>query len=296
MKKINTNKIKSFVRQFPILYRGLQKLKQSVNTGTIRLFGLGYEKHTITGGTIKGLNFFAAKRVFYSKWFWDGTFEKEMCNCLRRSTKKDAVCYDIGANIGYHALVMAEAAENGQVYAFEPIPQVCDILQKNIDINHKQNITIVQKVVAGVEGKIQLGLDTAIDQAALKFAIKNETHCMCMIVECDAITLDGFVVGGKAPPTLIKIDVEGAEVDVLRGARGIMAKYHPLIFCETHGQEAARGVYEILCEYGYELYIVHDGIRPINSLEDMPNSMDEGHVLARIKHSNSLAFVKSPPY
>ncbi|MGO9139570.1 MAG: FkbM family methyltransferase [Syntrophales bacterium] len=281
---MDTEELKSLVRQFPFLYLWMRKIGQGVSRGMIRLFGLGYEKRIITGGPIQGLSFLAAKRVFYSKWFWDGTFEKEMCAILRTSTTIDAVCYDIGANIGYHALVMAEAAEKGQVYAFEPIPQVCDILQKNIDINHKQNITIVQKVVAGAEGKIQLGLDTSIDQASLKFAINDEIHRLCEIIECDAITIDGFVAEGNAPPSLIKIDVEGAEVDVLQGARRALAQCHPLVLCETHGQMAARGVYKILCEYGYELFIIHDGVRSINSLEDMPNNMYEGHVFAKPIH------------
>ncbi len=287
---------KQFVQQFPIVYRCLQNIKQGVNTGMIRLFGLGYTEHTITGGPIQGLRFLAAKRVFYSKWFWDGTFEKETCVFLRTTTTRDAICYDIGANIGYHALVMAEAAENGKVYAFEPIPQVCEILKKNIDINHKQNITIVPKVVARVVGKIQLGLDTSIDQAAIKFATNSENHRTREIIECDGDTLDNFVSVGNTPPSLIKIDVEGAEVDVLQGAHGILAQYHPLVLCETHGQAAARGVHEILCEHAYELFLVHNGVRPINSVEDMPNNMDEGHVFARIKHNNSSVFVKSAPY
>lgn len=280
---MKTEKLKQFVRQFPIVYRCLQNIKQGVNTGMIRFFGLGYTERTITGGPIQGLRFLAAKRVFYSKWFWDGAYEKETCIFLRTTTTRDAICYDIGANIGYHALVMAEAAEKGHVYAFEPIPQVCEILQKNIDINHMQNITIVPKVAARVAGKIQLGLDTSIDQAALKFATKDESHRMREIIECDGITLDNFVTEGNTPPSLIKIDVEGAEVDVLQGACRILAQYHPLVLCETHGQAAARGVYEILCEYGYELFNIHNGVRPINTIEDMPNNMDEGHVFARPK-------------
>ncbi len=250
----------------------------------IKLFGLGYVTHTVKSGPIKGLRFLAAKRVFYSKLFWDGTFEKETCTLLQSTTKPNGVCYDIGANLGYHALVMASAGENGHVYAFEPIPQVCGILQKNIDINHKKNITIVSKVVARTPGKIQLGLDTSIDQAAVRFITKDESHRMLKNIECDAITLDGFVADGNKPPSLIKIDVEGAEVDVLQGGLGVLMQYQPLVFCETHGQAEARGVYDILHRCGYELFIIHNGIHPINSNENMPSNMDEGHVFARIKY------------
>ena len=279
-------RLKNFLRGFPVFYLWLHKIKIRAKIYKIRLFGLGYTERIITGGPIQGLRFVAARRVHYSKWFWNGTYEKETCCFLQAIIPPKGVCYDIGANLGYHALVMAEAAENGQVYAFEPIPQVCEILQRNIALNHKLNITIVSKVVTRMAGKIQLGINTFIDQAAVKFVAEDESHIMCENVDYEGITLDGFVAEGNTFPFLIKIDVEGAEVDVLQGARGVLAQYHPLVLCETHGQAAARGVYEILCEHGYDLFIVHDGVRPINSFEDMPDNMDEGHVFARPKDRN----------
>lgn len=89
----------------------------------------------ITKGPIQGLRFVAARRVHYSEWFWNGTCEKEACNFLQTIIPANGVCYDIGAALDYHVFVMAEAAENGHVYAFEPIPQVCEILQENINLN-----------------------------------------------------------------------------------------------------------------------------------------------------------------
>ena len=279
-------KVKPFLRRFPVFYLWLQKIKLHINVYMIRLFGLGYTERTITDGPIRGFKFIAARRVHYSKWFWGGTYEKEACGFLQTIILPDAVCYDIGTNLGYHALIMAEAAKNGHVYAFEPIPQVCEILQKNININHKQNITIVPKAVTREAGKIQLVRDTSIDQAAIKFAYEGKSLHMRGIIECDGVTLDGFAVEKKTPPSVIKIDVEGAEVDVLQGASSVLEQFHPLVLCETHGQLAARGVYKILHECGYELFNVHEGVRPITSVAEMPNNMDEGHVFARPKQGN----------
>ena len=109
---------------------------------------------------------------------------------------------------------------------------------------------------------------------------------MRKIIDCEAITLDDFVSQGNTPPSLLKIDVEGAEVVVLQGSRKVLAQFKPIILCETHGMIAAQGVYEILSELGYEQFIVHNGVRPINSIKDMPNNMDEGHLFARPKKSN----------
>ena len=287
-RKMKLENLKHFIRQYPVVYGWLQKSKRNVNNYMISRFGLDYVEETINNGPIKGMKFIAAKRVSYSKWFWNGTFEKEMCILLRKSISLYDICYDIGANLGYHALLMSDTAVDGHVYAFEPIPNVYNILKKNIDCNCKQNVTIVKKAVTCEVGKIQLGLDTTIDQAAQNFLTKEENRNMCENIECDCTTLDRFVEAGNRPPSLIKLDVEGAEVDVLKGGRNVLMRYHPIIFCEVHGRAAADEVYKILCEYGYELFVVHNGVAPICSISEMPISMYEGHVFARMKNKNKI--------
>jgi FkbM family methyltransferase len=272
--------LKELLRRIPFLHAGLKKARLAVVQGRIRLLGLGYTERPIKGGPIKGLSFLAAKRVFYSKWFWNGTFEQETCELLRDKMTPDGIAYDIGANLGYHTLVMAVAAPRGHVYAFEPIPQVCRILEKNVETNRLPQVTIVGKAVAAEAGSLDLGWDTSLDQAALQF-VEGEHHPRLERIRCEGITLDDFIAEGNRPPSLLKIDVEGAEVDVLRGGRGALLTHGPDVVCEIHGPEAARGVYDILREWGYDLFLVRRGLVPIRSAEDMPNKMDEGHVWAR---------------
>ncbi|MGB7731103.1 MAG: FkbM family methyltransferase [Candidatus Acidiferrum sp.] len=76
------------------------------------------------------------------------------------------------------------------------------------------------------------------------------------------MSIDDFAKSNP-PPTVIKCDVEGAEVEVLKGARETLRAYHPLILCEMHSPAMDRTAREILLELGYSL-----------------EAVDETHVLA----------------
>ena len=247
----------------------------------IKVFGLGYVRRRITAGPIKGLWFIAGKRVFYSKSFWNGTIEENACYFLQKAVSEGAVCYDIGANIGYHTLIMARSANNGGVvYSFEAIPEVCEVLTNNAKINNLHNVVVVNKVVWRESGTLTLIRSIDIDQAAVSTKTKKSNPLREMII-CDATTVDDFVAAGNRPPSFLKIDVEGAEVNVLAGAADTLTSYHPMILCETHGVIPAQGVYETLVNLNYELFCVNVNMVPIESVTQMPNNMYEGHLFAR---------------
>jgi len=260
------------------------KVYRIIQSRYIKALGLGYVQRRITGGPIRGLWFIAGKRVFYSKDFWSGAYEENLCCFLQRTIPEDAVCYDIGANIGYHTLIMARSADKGGlVYAFEPIPEVCEVLIRNAKINSLHNIVTVNKVVSRESGTLSLIRNIDIDQAVLAPETKknnplNET------ITCAATTIDEFVATGNRAPSFLKIDVEGAEVEVLAGAINTLRRYHPVIVCETHGEARAGGVYEILIDLNYELFCVNADVVPIDSIAQMPDNMYEGHVFAQPKH------------
>jgi FkbM family methyltransferase len=260
-----------------------RKSFQMVKSRYIRAFGLGYVKRRITGGPIKGLWLIAGKRVFYSKSFWNGTYEENTCYFLQKTVPENAVCYDIGANIGYHTLIMARSANNGGlVYSFEPIPEVCEVLTHNAKINNLHNVVVVNKVVSRESGISALIRSIDIDQATLSAKIKKNNP-LRETITCSATTIDDFVAAGSRPPSLLKIDVEGAEVDVLAGATDTIKSYHPLIVCETHGVTPACGVYKILAALNYELFCVNQNMVSIDAMTQMPTNMYEGHVFARLK-------------
>lgn len=96
---------------------------------------------------------------------------------------------------------------------------------------------------------------------------------------------------GNRPPSFLKIDVEGAEADVLEGAANTLKNYQPMVLCETHGQTRAQRVYEILVGLNYELFCVKENVVPIESITQVPTNMYDGHLFARPKKAQRNAVI-----
>lgn len=273
-----------------IIY-AVRRPRRTLKAIYLQKLGLGYVKRKVTAGPIKGLWLVAGKRIFYSKDFWNGSYEMYTCHFIQSIVPANTVCYDIGANIGYHTLVLAKrAGSGGLVYAFEPIPEVCEVLKHNAKINDMSNIVVVNNVVSCESGTLTLVLNIDIDQASVledlpeqKLFAKITKNPLRKTFTCTSITIDEFVAQGNRPPSFMKIDVEGAEVDVLAGATNTLENHQPVVLCETHGKTQALGVYKILTELKYDLFCVSDKTVPIESITKVPTNMYEGHVFARPK-------------
>lgn len=270
----------------------IRRPRRSLKATYYKIFGFGYVKRRITDGPIKGLWFVAGKRIFYSKQFWNGTYELDTCQFIKSNVGDGSVCYDIGANIGYHALIMAKSAgTNGFIYAFELLPKVCEVLKQNFEINSINNFEIVEKAVSSENGTFDVINNIDIDQATLpnltgeKLKQKVARNPLRETITCTAITIDDFVANGAKPPTFLKIDVEGAEASVLSGAVDTLKKHQPVVLCEIHGEVPAAEVYKILLAQNYDLFCVNEKVTPITCIEEVPTNMYEGHILAKPKNS-----------
>ena len=273
--------IRSIIKRNPILHRIAIWVKNKVHyvhAKWYQLVGLGYMERKIAAGPNKGLIFCAGRRVKYSEDFWSGEYELAACQFMQSMIGQDAICYDIGANLGYHTLIMARQASQGLVFAFEPLPEVGVILERNVVANQISNVELVKKAVTSTSGSVSLVRNISIDQAVIRWAGDGDPMHQTFI--CESISVDDFVKAGNPAPTFIKIDVEGAEIEVLSGAADTLLHFRPLVMCEIHGTNAAR-VYQILHASGYRLFSVGESITLIDSVATMPTNMYEGHVFAR---------------
>ena len=147
--------------------------------------------------------------------------------------KKEAAFYDIGANVGYYSITVARLLPQCIIFAFEPMPQHLQHLKNHIAINKTAVIQIQNVAVSGISSELVFSNDknsegnTYKNQSPL---FKKSTST----IKVKSITLDDFVSFGHKPPTLLKIDAEGAELDVLNGAAKTIAKYKPVIMLATH--------------------------------------------------------------
>lgn len=180
---------------------------------------------------------------------WLGTYELDKQHVMEKYVKPGMAIYDIGANTGFYTLFFAQlAGPKGHVISFEPFPQNAACLINHAALNCLTNVQVVQAAVGNEDGLAGFSTGHGSYQNAL---VASDSTMLVVPV----ITLDRFIAHeGKPIPQLIKIDVEGAEADVLLGAKHLLEEHRPVLFVALHGDEPARRCREILAACGYTLH------------------------------------------
>ncbi len=161
-------------------------------------------------------------------------------------------CFDIGAHAGLYSLIFARQAK--RVCAFEPWPRNIAWLSRTLSWNRIENATVLPWAVS---------LETGLQ------AFQEGTHSSMGFLETSgtlpvfAVSLRDFIARYGLQPELMKIDVEGAETDVLQGGIEFLRERKPALLLSTHGPERRKECLKLLRGIGYE------NIRPLGS-----NSLD----------------------
>ena len=191
---------------------------------------------------------------------WLGSYEHEKQKALQSQLKSGDIMYDIGANAGFYSLLASVCVgERGHVYAFEPAPCNLEALKKHLAMNQVQNCTVVEVAVSGFDGSAAFDLsgDRSTGHLAESGSVRVRT-----------LTLDRFIQdSGARPPSLMKIDIEGAEFECLRGASGVIQKFRPMIFLATHSRELHTLCCETLNRWNYRLMSLDS--RPVDATEEL---------------------------
>lgn len=145
--------------------------------------------------------------------------------------------YDLGANIGFFSLLGAKlVGPSGAVVSFEADPEIASRLRENALRNDFSWITVEQKAVWSEPSVVSFSrMDPASSPDRGQGHVSVETSGAASI-RVEAVSLDDYC-SRYAAPQFIKCDVEGAEVEVFRGARGLLTKQRPGILCELHSNE-----------------------------------------------------------
>jgi FkbM family methyltransferase len=146
----------------------------------------------------------------------DGVWESHVTRAMERHLAEGDVFYDIGSNIGYNTLLAARLlGATGRVVSFEPNPEVAARLRGNLARNGVDNVDVVEAcVTSSGADRLQLNLPPAsVPNPGRATTLATEGF---EAVECAAVRVDSLVQEGRIPPpTVVKVDVEGAELDVL---------------------------------------------------------------------------------
>lgn len=146
--------------------------------------------------------------------------EEHQTNEILKELGTDSVFYDIGSYHGYYAILAGIKAE---VYAFEMATKNFEILEENVSLNPNKDIKIFEKAI----WSSNTILNASTDQKSRSTIKKSANH------KVESVKLDKFA-SNYNEPDIIKIDVEGAELEVLKGAKNILKREKPVIFIEIH--------------------------------------------------------------
>jgi FkbM family methyltransferase len=182
-----------------------------------------------------------------------GEVEPEVQQALANHLRTGATFYDVGANIGFFSLFGAKlVGHKGRVVSFEADPDVVSRLRENAARNHDAPVKIEQKAVWSSTGLIRFARakSAASPDLGLGHVVQPGVQTDDEIISIEAVTLDDYAAQ-FGPPDFIKCDVEGAEVEVFRGARRLLSENRPEILCELHGADKREGLLQDLQALGY---------------------------------------------
>ncbi|HEX8154594.1 MAG TPA: FkbM family methyltransferase [Thermoanaerobaculia bacterium] len=183
---------------------------------------------------------------------WLGNYEPEAQRVFTTLVRDGHAVYDVGANVGFFTLLAAKlAGERGAVYAFEPIERNLGYLRRHIAANKLSTVHVLPIAVSSHAGVAFF--NSGHNPAMGKLADAGD-------VEVRTAAIDDLVAAGELrPPDFVKIDVEGAEYDVLTGAAATLRRYRPPILLSAHGWRLHDQCNALLREWGYTLEEVRDG-------------------------------------
>ena len=204
---------------------------------------------------------------------WGGNHNRGFEACIEAARGLDCV-FDIGAHIGLVSLPLSEViSANGAIYAFEPAIANGEFLQEHLKSNSISNVKVITDLV-GEEEAESVNFFESSDDSGMNTIAETGSRRGYGATQKRQITLDRFCVDNQLIPQLIKIDTEGAEVGILKGARETLRTHRPTIFLSVHPRhiiELGSSVEELerlLEDVGYEITDI-DGnrVRPLELTE-----------------------------
>lgn len=176
---------------------------------------------------------------------WLGTFEVEKQQVIARFIRPGMTIYDVGAQAGFFTLFFSRSVgQTGKVVAFEPCPRELCYLLDHLRINGVGNVQVMQVAVG--DRRQFSGFSTDAGACMNHLCESSASPLIVSTISLDESSLPA--------PQLIKIDVEGAESMVLKGAINLLGEHKPVVFVALHSSEQAAACFAILEDVGYLVY------------------------------------------
>jgi len=230
----------------------------------------GINQVTIAAGANEGLEMFLDLQI--EKDYWLGTYESQLQQVIDLLVKPEQVVYDIGANIGFLALMFARrTGPNGHVIAFEALPDNINRLRKNVEVNgYQDRVTIIEAAVQDEVGTAEFLVGPSDATGKVMGSAGRKTIEYSEKINVKAISIDAFIDNSiNRLPDIVKMDVEGGEVLALPGMAKLFQSNPPLLLIELHGPESAKVCWYLLQNAGYRICRMEADFPRVESLDEL---------------------------
>lgn len=199
---------------------------------------------------------------FKYSWFYPKTYEADKTIFIQNHCKPGDTVIDIGAHLGIFSFFLAsQVGINGKVYSFEPTEKTFSALTQTIKYNKlKEIIDARQVAVSDVSGELEFYIYNNSSISNGNSISSHNTVGKTRKTTVNKICLDDLMITEKIEKlTLIKIDAEGAELDILKGGKKLITRFQPFITLEVHPfsfddpQKTMKEIYETIINYEYTI-------------------------------------------
>lgn len=164
------------------------------------------------------------------------TYQPEIAVAMRRHLRKGSTFVDVGANLGYFTALGAElVGPTGHVFAFEPVPTLANTLRHLASLNPGYDIRVHQIAVGERMDEVDLFVNEG-ENVGMNSLLRNAVPSPSAPMRVQMQRLDRVLAG---PIDLVKIDVEGFELSVLRSLTGLIDEHRPAVICELDPRRGA---------------------------------------------------------
>lgn len=225
-------------------------------------------------------------------WHGIGAAEPETYRWLSALAARSRVFLDVGANVGLYTLALAATRPDLTVVAFEPVPRVFEALRRNVALNGLSNVRLSAAAVSDRTGTQPLFVPAGgvPVEATLLSGLRANTSR----IEVPTVTIDRAVEQYGLPGVdLVKVDVEGCELAVLRGTAATIAAHTPTFVCEIlHGVGTGAEIALHMSALGYRFFaLTAQGGRHDPNLVGDPTFRELNYLLVHERRLPSVAEV-----
>jgi len=243
---------KGYAQKFPFLKKFVNTIESSLKSDFVEFFGgkMYLDSNDSMGLSIRGVYGPASTRA------------------VLENVKIGNVVVDLGANIGYYSLILAKLVGNeGKVFSFEPVPKNFSKLEKNIKLNNYSNVIAENIAISNFNGQTELFVSQKTIGGSTLYEPKQiKSHQNFLPISVSTMTLDNYLKSKTNHENIdfLKIDIEGSEVNALKGATNILKNPKLKILIEIsplHLEDANSSpneLLDLLSQNNFKFYLAND--------------------------------------